>query len=94
MHLRLSILLFSLLLVAACDQENGDPCQVDSDCTSGYCHIGCDDPLPRGYCAAPAEACEPDDSAVPVRDAGVDASIDVSPDASTDASVDPDVDAG
>lgn len=47
-------LLVPLLLVAACDQDNGAPCQANSDCASNFCCITSD----RGFCSD-----DPDDKA-------------------------------
>lgn len=55
----LAFLLAAVWLTSACNQNDGEPCQVDDDCGSGLsCCIGVNSP--RGVCGSEGDAvCEP-----------------------------------
>jgi hypothetical protein len=66
----LAFLLLAALLTSACNQNDGEPCQVDDDCGDGLtCCIGVNSP--RGICGTEDDAvCEPstEDASTPIDD--------------------------
>ena len=85
-----------LLLLAACEQDNGAPCQADSDCSSGYCCTGEND---RGECADRDEeaTCDPSSNVSSTTDNGTGGASDTpdTPDSDAgDETADTDSDAG
>lgn len=70
--------------LAGCEQDDGDPCQVDRDCSGGFCCIG--DNALRGICVDPADR----DTECVLTDAGLSDDGDEDLDLGTDLDDDPD----
>lgn len=94
-RLRSFILLAALALCAVgCKQENGEVCDVDEDCSSGFCCGERDLPVSRGICQAEGTTCA--EIPTPRPDGGPDSGPVTEPDAGTDAGAveDAGIDAG
>ncbi len=88
-RLRSFILLAALALCAVgCKQENGEVCDVDEDCSSGFCCGERDLPVSRGICQAEGTTCA--EIPTPRPDGGPDSGPVTEPDAGAveDAGID------